>query len=206
MTDSLIFTRFKDALLFIFFKLAITSIFNFFFKKVKYCNILYNIYVSLMILYILVIPINYIIKLVNITFGIYIILIILYYISTLFKKNEEKFSNKDQLTPHEIIQLCDNYHSNYEDYESSDLSETDEIINYSFKKSNNIKLDNKYIVSKIISHQGYGKNLKFYVNWEGYSHNDNTYEPLKNLKDCTVLHNYVRRNRDLHYLKEKLGI
>ena len=202
MIDNPILTKYIDILFYILIKLVITSIFNFFFKKVKYCNNLYNIYTSLMILYTFIIPLNHIIKFVNITFDIYITLIILYYISTLFKSTEKIILNKNQLTSREIIELCDNYHSKYEDDVLSDLSETNEVINYSFKKNNKIK----YNVSKILSHQWNGKNLFFYVTWEGYSHDDNTYEPLKNLKDCTVLHNYVRKNKDLHYLKGKLGI
>lgn len=202
MKDNLILTKCIDILFYILITLVITSLFNFFFKKVKYCNNLYNIYTSLMILYTFIIPLNHIIKFVNITLDIYITLIILYYISTLFKSTEKNILINDKLTPREIIELCDKYHSDYEDDVYDDLSETNQVINYSFKKNNNIK----YNVSKILSHKGHGRNLFFYVTWEGYSHDDNTYEPLKNLKDCTVLHNYVRKNKDLYYLKRKLGI
>ena len=158
----------------------------------------------------LIIKLENIASFIDIVSGIYLYITILYCISITFKKSKNNFSNNNQLNPNEIIELCDNYHSKYNDsYENDELSEVSEseiIVNNSFKNNKKNNFNDKYTVSRILSHQGYGKNLKFYVNWEGYSHNDNTYEPLDNLKNCTILHNYVKKNKDLHYLKEKLGI
>ena len=55
-----------------------------------------------------------------------------------------------------------------------------------------------FIVEKIIQHKGdlhgpFGK-MTFEVKWEGYTERDNTWEPYSHLRNCSLLHDYVREN------------
>ena len=41
-----------------------------------------------------------------------------------------------------------------------------------------------YDVAKILAQKGKGKELRFLVDWEGFSEDDRTWEPLANIKNC----------------------
>ena len=56
----------------------------------------------------------------------------------------------------------------------------------------------EFLVESILKHRGDSKrktSLEFLVKWLGYSDEENTWEPYNNLKDNSVLHDYLRKNK-----------
>ena len=54
--------------------------------------------------------------------------------------------------------------------------------------------DDEYTVEAILQHQGNTQrktSMRFLVKWLGYSDDDNTWEPYQNLKDNSILHQYL---------------
>ena len=47
--------------------------------------------------------------------------------------------------------------------------------------------DGIYKVERILDHKQSGRGLKYLIKWEGYSDDENTWEPVSNLKDCSNL-------------------
>ena len=55
----------------------------------------------------------------------------------------------------------------------------------------------EFIVEEILAHRGNIQrktSLEFLVRWLGYELEDNTYEPWNNLKDNSILHDYLRKH------------
>lgn len=58
----------------------------------------------------------------------------------------------------------------------------------------------EYIVEKILDHRkkGKGKNdYEFYVKWEGFSDEENSWEPYSNLKEVVALSDYLVEHPEL---------
>ena len=54
----------------------------------------------------------------------------------------------------------------------------------------------EYIIREILAHRGtfqYKRHLQFLVNWEGYTHTSDTWEPWKELMHTKALHIYLRK-------------
>jgi len=55
----------------------------------------------------------------------------------------------------------------------------------------------EYVVDKILNHRGTNKkNIEFLVRWEGYSSEDDSYEPFKNVDGCDKLDDYLQSHPD----------
>jgi hypothetical protein len=55
----------------------------------------------------------------------------------------------------------------------------------------------EFLVEEILAHRGNDKrktSLEFLVKWQGYSDENNSWEPWNNLKDNSFLHDYLRKH------------
>ena len=50
-----------------------------------------------------------------------------------------------------------------------------------------------YNVAKILAQKGKGKELRFLVDWEGFSEDDRTWEPLANIKNCDAYKAWLKK-------------
>ena len=50
----------------------------------------------------------------------------------------------------------------------------------------------QYQVSRLIDSRGYDQNREFLVEWEGYGLEENSWEPLANILDPTLIENYEK--------------
>ena len=61
----------------------------------------------------------------------------------------------------------------------------------------------EYVVELISSHRGSWKRLsdmEFLVQWTGYSPDESTWEPWRNLKHLGALHEYMKKNKRANHL------
>lgn len=54
--------------------------------------------------------------------------------------------------------------------------------------------EQEWKVERIVDEKGRGARQRFLVKWDGYSDNDNTWEPLKNVEDTVAYDDWIRRN------------
>jgi hypothetical protein len=110
---------------------------------------------------------------------------------------EEHMIRKDlyDISDNDVLTLCNKY-KNYQVYlqDSEDESDDEEDT-----------CQNIYRVSKIIDHIGTPDNLlelRFRVRWYGYSEEDDTWEPLRNIESCEYLHKYLKKKREFKKLSK----
>jgi N-methylhydantoinase B/oxoprolinase/acetone carboxylase alpha subunit len=124
-----------------------------------------------------------------------------------------KLKKKDEIYEERKEKIFYSYPSNDSDFFLADLDDVcnnhnndKKIYSNKYDIKNKIKKshNNEYIVEEIISHRGKNNNIEFLVKWQDYS--ELTYEPIKNLKNCYVFHNYIKKHRDLHFLRNKFDL
>lgn len=116
--------------------------------------------------------------------------------------------------------LIINVDLNYSDCESSTSSsvisnikrlnqlvaEQQIIANKSPKSTKTNAQIQEYTVEKILKINEIDEKPFFYVKWKGYKECDNTWEPLKNLDDCTILKTFLRAKTNFYAKEiEKIG-
>ena len=149
----------------------------------------------------------------NILFNFFMITSIinsLIYYFALFNEslNIYKLKKKDEIYEEKKEKIFYSYPSNDSDFFLADLDDVCDNHNDTYvskkynSKNKSVSIRNDvYIVEEIISHRGKNNNIEFLVKWKDYS--ELTYEPIKNLKNCYVFHNYIKKHRDLHYLRNR---
>jgi hypothetical protein len=122
----------------------------------------------------------------------------------IYEEREDKIyysypSNDSDFFLADLDDVCDNHNDICENHNNTYVSKKHNLKNRSVLTHNN-----EYIVEEIRSHRVKNNNIEFLVKWQNYS--DLTFEPIKNLKNCYIFHNYIKKHRDLHYLKNKLNL
>ena len=65
----------------------------------------------------------------------------------------------------------------------------------------------KFVVEKVLKHSDDTKKptaMSFQVKWLNYDDTHNSWEPLKNLRLCEALHDYLRDNKMKHFIPKNL--
>ena len=65
----------------------------------------------------------------------------------------------------------------------------------------------EFVVEKVLQHSSDTKTpttMSFRVKWLNYDDTHNTWEPLKNLRLCEALHDYLRENKMKHFIPKNL--
>ena len=66
----------------------------------------------------------------------------------------------------------------------------------------------EFEVEEILNHSGKpiknsATKMMFLVKWKGFDHEENTWEPWKNLRDNSFLHEYLKKNNFSHVLPKR---
>ena len=134
---------------------------------------------------------------------------LIYYIA-LFNESLSiyKLKKKDKIYEERKENIYYSYPNNNSDFFLADLDDVcdndKQVFSNNIKNKLKIPHNNVYIVEKIISHRVKNNNIEFLVKWQDYP--DLTFEPLKNLKKCYIFHNYIKKHRDLNYLRTKFNL
>jgi hypothetical protein len=67
-----------------------------------------------------------------------------------------------------------------------------------------VKDTDEYVVEKILAHDvSDAKDTKWQVRWSGYGESDDSWEPLSNIKDVEVFHEYCIANKLQRFIPRK---
>ena len=65
---------------------------------------------------------------------------------------------------------------------------------------------NLFVIEKIVKHRGNPKqisSLEFWIKWEGYESSENTWEPWKNVRETSQVHDYLKRAHLNHLIPKQ---
>ena len=66
-----------------------------------------------------------------------------------------------------------------------------------------IRAGETYEIEAILDHRGEGKERTYLVKWKGYDSSENTWEPIDNFQDITVINEYWKRRGTSYQMKYK---